>query len=207
MALTRDTVFWTAFERHADLAVRASRALVAMLENPQERQRYSDEVNSLENQGDAITHEVVAALHQTWITPLDREEIHALITGLDDVLDYIEAASDWVALYELDQSRPEAVALARVLVKATVDVEKAIKILQKNVADNARALLDLCVAINDHEHEADGEFRRGIAALFKDRVDPLDVMRWRDVFEAIETATDRAEDVANIIEGIVLEHS
>jgi predicted phosphate transport protein (TIGR00153 family) len=204
MALTRDKLFWDAFTRHADTSVQAAALLREMLETPAEGERLGQEIKDLEHQGDKITHDCVLALHQTWITPLDREEIHALISKLDDVLDFIDAVAERVQLYEIRAATPEALELAGVLQDITGEIQKAVTALQD--IKNAKGLLDLCVSINQHENQADSIFRRGLARLFKEFKDPLEVMKWRDIYESLETATDRAEDVANIIEGIVLEH-
>jgi predicted phosphate transport protein (TIGR00153 family) len=204
MALTRDKEFWSAFKDHAALSVRASALLVQMLATPEERQRLVQEVSDLEHQGDKITHDTVLALHQTWITPLDRDAIHGLISRLDDVLDFIDAAADRVALYHMDSQRPEALELAKILESSCAEIARAMGLLQD--MKEARALLALCQQVNKHEHDADLVFRRALARLFNERTEPLELMKWRDILESIETATDRAEDVANIIEGIVLEH-
>jgi predicted phosphate transport protein (TIGR00153 family) len=204
MALTRDNEFWSAFTGHAQRTVRAAGLLVEMFEHPERRQDLSAQISDLEHEGDKITHDTVQALHQTWITPLDREEIHGLISRLDDVLDFLDAASDRVSLYEIETVRPEAVELAKILQRSCSEIEKAVGLLQ-NMKD-VRPILDRCMHINRFEHDADQVFRKGLARLFKEKTDPLEVMKWRDIMESIETATDRAEDVANIIEGIVLEH-
>ncbi len=214
MALTRDTVFWEAFSAHAKRTTKASRLLLEMLEKPSQADRLSREISVLENEGDKITHDTVLTLHQTWITPLDREEIHGLITKLDDVLDFVEAASERIALYEIRESTPEAKELARVLIQCADEIATAVDALTD--MKNAHQLLQHCIAINKFENDADTIFRRALAKLFKggaadppssDGIDPLLVMKWRDIYESLETATDRAEDVANIIEGIVLEHA
>lgn len=206
MALTRDQFFWEAFTRHAQCTVEASKLLVEMLEYPERAQANAGRINRLENDGDTITHDTVTALHQTWITPLDREEIHGLITRLDDVLDFVDAAGDRIALYELGEKKDDAIQLAQLLVRCAEDIFKAVGMLQN--MKNVKPLLELCVAINKHEHDADQVFRSGLARLFKNEAShPVEIMKWRDVLDAIETATDRAEDVANIIEGIVLEHA
>ena len=204
MALTRDNEFWSAFSSHAQLTVRAAELLVQMLENPDLRQRLVQEISDLEHEGDKVTHDTVLALHQTWITPLDREAIHALISRLDDVLDFVDAAADRVALYEIETARPESVEIAKLLLLSCTEIARAMGML-RNMKD-AKALLALCMHINRHEHDADQIFRRALARLFNERTEPLELMKWRDILESIETATDRAEDVANIIEGIVLEH-
>jgi predicted phosphate transport protein (TIGR00153 family) len=204
MALTRDKEFWAAFKDHAALSLRASGLLVKMIEEPEERQRLVREISDLEHQGDKITHDTVLALHQTWITPLDRDSIHGLVSRLDDVLDFIDAAADRVALYQMETQRPEALEVAQILVLSCTEIARAMELLQN--MKEAGSLLALCAQINRHEHDADLVFRRGLARLFNEKTEPLELMKWRDILESIETATDRAEDVANIIEGIVLEH-
>ena len=205
MALTRDREFWSAFTSHSQLTVRAAGLLVEMLEHPDRRQKLVQDISDLEHEGDKITHDTVLALHQTWITPLDRESIHGLISRLDDVLDFVDATADRVALYEIEATRPEAVDLAKILELSCTEIERAMGMLQ-NMKD-AKPLLTLCMHINRHEHDADQVFRKGLARLFNERTDPLELMKWRDILDSLETATDRAEDVANIIEGIVLEHA
>jgi predicted phosphate transport protein (TIGR00153 family) len=204
MALTRDDEFWSAFKGHARCSTRAAGLLVEILEHPDRAQGLGQQISDLEHEGDRITHDTVLALHQTWITPLDREDIHALVSRLDDVLDLIDSASDRFALYQLSAVRPEAIEIARILHLACGEIERAVGMLD-NMKD-VKPLLDLCRQINRHEHDADTVFRRALARLFNERTDPLEVMKWRDILDALETATDRAEDVANIIEGIVLEH-
>ncbi len=205
MALTRDAVFWSAFSAMTEKTQKAVEVLHELLDHPSQIKEYSKRIKDLEHEADRITHEVVQCLHQTWITPLDREEIHALITSLDSVLDFIDAASEKLALYEVDVIRPEARELVGLLQKACEDVAKAVDGLKK-IKDPA-PLLELCRSINKHEHDADMVFRTAIATLFKAKTDPLEVMKWRDILESLEMATDRAEDVANIIEGIILEHA
>jgi uncharacterized protein len=205
MALTRDKLFWSAFTEHAQQSVHAAELLIEMLEHLERRESLAAEIKELEHKGDQITHDTLHALHQTWITPLDREEIHDLISSLDDVLDFLEAASDRIALYEIKEVRPEAIDLARAIKDSADEILKAVSMLSD--LKDSRPLLDLCVAINKHEHDADQVFRRGLARLFNEKNDPIEVMKWRDILDALETATDRAEDVANIIEGIVLEHA
>ncbi len=207
MARTRDNDFWEAFSGHSQRCSKAAQLLVSMLEHPDQAQTLSQEISDLEHEGDRITHDIVHALHRTWITPLDREEIHRLISRLDDVLDFIEAASDRIALYEITAVRPEAIDIAKVLARSCADIEKAMAMLR--TVKDAKPLLDICMHINRHEHDADIIFRRAMARLFndKEKTDPIEVMKWRDILEAIETATDRCEDVANIVEGIALEHA
>jgi predicted phosphate transport protein (TIGR00153 family) len=205
MGLTRDDVFFNAFTNHATKTVEASKLLVEMLDDLSRAKELSKRIKDLEHEADKITHDCVAALHQTWITPLDREEIHALITRLDDVLDSIEAASERIILFEIEESTKEGLDLGKAVVascEATLSAVSSLRDLKQS-----KRLLALCVEINKHENTADLAYRAAIAKLFKSGSDPLLVMKWRDIYDHLETATDRCEDVANIIEGVVLEHA
>lgn len=205
MALTRDEVFWSAFREHATRSVKAAALLTQLMQAPENKATLVPAIRELEHEGDDITHKAISALHQTWITPLDREEIHGLMSALDDVLDFIEAAAVRVDLYDITTSRAEGVEIAQCLEVCVADMLKAVSSLTS--MKDPKPILDLCIAINEHEHTADEIYRNAISKLFRERPDPLEVMKWRDVLDAIETATDRAEDVANILEGIVLEHA
>ncbi len=205
MALTRDAVFWNSFTQLAGKALEAAKLVEQMFNDLSKAKSLAEQVKKLESEGDTITHEVVKALHKTWITPLDREEIHDLISSLDDVLDSIDGAAARVMLYELTETNDEIKALAKVLVDSTTDLVKLVEGLQ-DIKD-AEAMISLCRAIGVHEDAADEVFRKAIARLFKQEPNAIEVMKWRDIFERLETATDRAEDAANVIEGIVLEHA
>jgi predicted phosphate transport protein (TIGR00153 family) len=205
MGMTRDAVFFAALANHAQKSVTASKLLVDMLDRLEDASKLAKMIKDLEHEGDKITHDCLAALHQTWITPLDREEIHALITSLDDVLDCIEAASERIALFEIDSATPEARELAKSIVEACSAMSSATRLLSD--LKQPSKILELCVEINKHENAADAVYRTGLASLFKKGNDPLLVMKWRDIYDQLENTTDRCEDVANIIEGVVLEHA
>ncbi|WP_437971393.1 DUF47 family protein [Sorangium sp. So ce260] len=205
MGLTRDAVFFDALANHAQRSVAASELLLEMLDRLDDAPALAKRISDLEDEGDKITHGCLAALHQTWITPLDREEIHALITRLDDVLDCIEAASVRIVLFEVGSALPEARQLAQAVVDSCTVMSSAVQSLRD--LKRQPNLLALCVEINKLENVADGHYRTALAALFKKGNDPLLVMKWRDIYDLLENATDRCEDVANIIEGIVLEHA
>jgi predicted phosphate transport protein (TIGR00153 family) len=206
MALTRDDVFFNAFDTHAAKSVEASKLLVEMLADISKAPKLSKRIKDLEHEADKITHDCVAALHQTWITPLDREEIHALISRLDDVLDSIEAASERVILFEISEVTPEVKDLAQAVVASCEAMHSAVQSL-RDINKQSKKILALCVEINKHENTADLAYRTAVAKLFKPGNDPLLVMKWRDIYDHLETATDQCEDVANIIEGVVLEHA
>lgn len=200
-----DRSFYDAFERHAARIVEAGKLIAEMARKPERASEIAQAVKEAEDAGDKITHETIARLHKTWITPIDRADIHALITALDDVLDLIEAVSERVALYEVRDLPDFVVDLADSLQRATVAVEQAIKLLPQ--VKQPKEMLDLCVEINRLENEADNAYRHGLATLFKGGYDAIEVMKWRDIIDNLESATDRCEDVANILEGIVLEYS
>lgn len=203
---TKDDVFFHAFSEHAARSVEAASLLIEMFEHPEKVGRIALEIGEKESAGDRITHDTVKRLHETWITPLDRFDIHGLISKLDDVLDFIEAVAERLVLFEIRTTRTPAIELSRVLLKSCVDVHRAMLLFPK-LASKGKDLLDICVEINRLENEADAIYRRAIADLFKPGNDPMDVMKWRDIFDNIESATDRCEDVANIVEGVVLEYA
>jgi hypothetical protein len=203
---TKGDVFFNAFAEHASRSVEAAKLLLEMLEHVDRKEKLALEIGEKESAGDQITHETVKRLHETWITPLDRFDIHGLISKLDDVLDLIEAVSERLVLFQIQKVRPAAVELAHVLLKACEDMHRAMTLFPK-LAAKGRDLLDICVEINRLENEADNIYRRAIAELFHNGNDPIEVMKWRDIFDNIEEATDRCEDVANIVEGVVLEYA
>jgi len=201
----KDHEFFDAFTAHALKSVEAAKMLVEMLEKPKEAADLATKINEAENRGDRLTHETVRKLHETWITPLDRNDIHALITRMDDVLDVIDAVSERVVLFEVTETRPYAVDIAKVLVRSCEKMHTAMQLLPG--LKKPSELLELCVEINKLENDADGIYRRAIAELFKPGNDPIEVMKWRDIYDNLEAATDRCEDVANIVEGVVLEYA
>jgi predicted phosphate transport protein (TIGR00153 family) len=203
---TKGDVFFNAFTEHAARSVEAATLLLEMLEHIDRKEALALEIGAKESAGDILTHDTVKHLHETWITPLDRFDIHGLISKLDDVLDLIEAVSERLVLFRITEVRPAAVELARVLLKACQDMQRAMQHFPK-LAAKSKDLLDICVEINRLENEADAIYRRAIAELFHNGNDPIDVMKWRDIFDNIEEATDRCEDVANIVEGVVLEYA
>lgn len=200
-----DRAFYEAFEAHASRIVEAAKLVAEMLKDPRRAPELAKQVSQTENAGDKITHETIARLHKTWITPIDRSDIHSLITSLDDVLDLTEAVSERLLLYGVTDCPDFIVALGAVVVRATEAVEKAIRLLPQ--VKRPKEMLDLCVEINRLENEADADYRRALAELFRGAYDALSVMKWRDIIDNLEAATDRCEDVANILEGIVLEYA
>ena len=197
-------LFFDLFEQHADRTREAASLLAAMLRGA-EPARQAERVKKVEHEGDEITHTVIERLHQTFITPIDRSDIHELISRMDDVLDLIEASSERIWLYEIKTMEPDAVSLADVLEKSVEEMGAAIRGL-RDLKDRPR-LLAHCTEVNRLENEGDALLRRAVAHLFKDGADPIHVIKWKEIYDYLENAIDRCEDVANVIEGVALEYS
>ena len=162
----------------------------------------AEEIKEVEHKCDFLTHALIERLHRTFVTPLDREDIHALVRSLDDVMDAIDASSSVIRLYQIDSVRPEARELARVLLLATEQIVCGMKALER------RDAVAVCaVEINRLENEADRVHQAGVRRLFEGEKDPITIMKWKEVLDFLEDATDRCEDVANVLEGIVVKHA
>jgi hypothetical protein len=202
---TEGKVFFEFFERHASKTLEAARLLQAMLKNPVDLSDQARRIKEVEHEGDVITHRAVETLHRTFVTPIDRGDIHRLISRLDDVLDLIDATAERVWLYDINSINREACDLADTLVNAVSEVSRAMVGLRD--LKNREGLLQVCMEINRYENQGDTLLRSAVARLFQDSKDPLLVIKWKDIFEFLEDAIDRCEDVANIVEGVVLEYA
>ncbi len=206
----RDRDFFDAFTKHAKLCVAGAKALVDLLGDLSSAEKVAREIKRLEHEADTITHETVRALHETWITPLDRSHIHDLITRLDDVLDLIEAVSERIVMFRVRENNPVAPELAAVLLKACEALAGAIE-LMPNLSRQAPKILEAAVEVNRLENEADHLYRKALGELFNPEpgaaINALEILKWREIFDYLENATDRCEDVANVLEGIVLEYA
>lgn len=203
--LPREEDFFGLFEQHAALTVEGAKEMKRLLQGGQNVRVLAARIKELEHETDVITHTCVERLHRTFITPFDRDDIHRLITRMDDVMDYIESAAVAVMLYELSEMTEPARQLADVLVRSTESVAIAVDGLK--TIKQPQAILHACIEVNRLENEGDEILRTALADLFRGATDTLLVLKWKEVYEALENATDRCEDVANIIEGVVLEHA
>jgi predicted phosphate transport protein (TIGR00153 family) len=204
--MPRSDDFFSDFEAQAATVVEGARLLKDLLDNFTDVPRKTQAIKDVEHRGDDITHRAFSRLHTQFITPFDRSEIHRLLSRIDDVLDLADAASERLALYDIDTVLPEARELCAVLVAQVETMEQAVKGL-RDIKKSPDAVLDACREINVLENQADSLTRRTMAKLFKRGNDPLTVMKWKEIVDLLEEATDRAEDVANVIEGVVLEHA
>ena len=203
--LPRETSFFDFFEQHAQLTVAGAKEFLALVTTGTNVPTRCRRIYDIEHETDTITHRCIEALHKTFNTPIDRDSIHRLITRMDDIMDFVEAAAERMALYELVSGPPELSALADVLMRSAEEVQRAVRGLRD--MKNAELVIHSCIEINRMEHEADGILRGAVAKLFKEEKDPITVIKWKEIYENLENATDRCEDVANIIEGVILEHA
>jgi predicted phosphate transport protein (TIGR00153 family) len=203
--LPRDTSFFDHFEEQGRKTVEGCRAFLALIDDPANAVAHAKKVKQFEEDCDAITHRVVESLHKTFITPIDRNDIYRLMTKLDDIMDFVEAAAERISLYDIRVMTKEAGDLSRVLVASAERVLEALSGLRN--LKNPALMLEKCVEINRLENEADALLRGTLAKLFREEKDAITIIKWKEIYELLETATDRCEDVANIIEGVVLEHS
>jgi hypothetical protein len=203
--IPREEGFFDYFDAHTATTVEACRELVALMSNGADIPGLARRIKELETQADTITHECLETLHGTFITPLDRDEIHRLMARLDDVMDFAEAASDQCALYRIEGFTPEARGLAETLLGAVEQIQHAVGGLRH--MKNAPAIKERCVEIHRLENEGDRLLRQAVAGLFENPGNPVEIIKWKDVYENLESATDSCETVANILEGIVLEHA
>jgi hypothetical protein len=197
--------FYDLFDRAAELQVRAASQFLDLVENFGELARRAEEIKRVEHELDEVVHDTMKLLHSSFITPIERGDIRRLIQGLDSVADGINAASSRLALYEIDDIFPPVQSLARVLLDSCRAVQEAVRRLRRR--PRVEEVLPLCVEINRLEDQADQIYREALAHLFKTGLDPLLVIKWKEICEFVESATDCCEDVADMVEVIVLENA
>jgi len=197
--LPREEGFFDLFVEQAENIHAGAAALVKMLSHYTGVPEQVQSIKAIEHQGDDIAHNLLTKLNQTFITPLDREDIHELCSQLDDVIDLIDAAASRFVLYRVTSVREGTVDLARILLAATSEVTAAARAL-----GTPEKAMKHCIEINRYENESDRLCRTLIAQLFDEEREAVQIIKWKEIFEVIETAVDKCEDVANVIEGIVI---
>ena len=198
----KERVFFDLFEEAGANIVRAAGLLERMLDEWPDHGALGREVVICEQEGDRITHDIIQRLNQTFVTPIDREDIYALASGLDDIVDWIEEVADFCALYRIEAPMVQAQQQARILNLACQEVAHAIPRL-RNFGD----IHHFTVEINRYENEGDRVVREALASLFEAGIDPMLVIRWKDIFERLEDAIDATEKVSNILEGITIKNT
>jgi uncharacterized protein Yka (UPF0111/DUF47 family) len=197
--------FYDYFDQITDVLVRAAKQFVDFLENFSDSTTHAASIKQLEHAADDIAHETMGLLHQSFITSLERGDIRRLIMALDDVLDFLDDGVNHIALYEIKEILPPLKDMAQVLLTAVQDVRTAVHELRNLRRSNE--ILNYCIEIHNKEDEGDRIYLQTLAWLFKSGLDPLTVIKWKDIIEDIEKAIDCCQDVANVVEGIVLENA
>jgi len=201
----RSIDFFEIFDKAVENAVRASVCLVNLMENFQDVEVKVKELYEIEQEGDIITHDIMRKLNRTFITPIDREDIHALASRIDDIVDLIWGGVDKMIVFRIDKPTQDAVHLARDLNTTAEVIQKALRELKAKDYDHVK---EHCIEINRMENRVDRTFRNALGELFDDFKDnPAMIIKWKDVYEHFEEAADKCEDVANILESIVLKHA
>lgn len=197
--------FFDSFAQSVSCAVEAARELQVMLTRKEEARAHAAKIKDIEHKADAITHDTVKRLHKYFVTNLGREDILGLITKLDDVVDFIDAAASRLAMYEVKRIPAEMNKLAEIGVRSCEHLQRAI--LELPNMSNSKDILEHSIEVNRLENEADDVLRHGLAKLFKEEPDERELIKLKEIFELLETVTDRCEDVANRVDGIVLEYA
>jgi predicted phosphate transport protein (TIGR00153 family) len=197
--------FFDYFNQHAAFCVKGAVELVALMTDFNDLEIRVHAIELIEREADKITHLTVEMLHKTFITPIDRDDIHKLITRMDDILDLMEDAGQTVSLYDIKVITPEAKRLAELCLACAEKVQAAVGLLHN--MDNSREILALCAEIDRLESDADHVMRAAMSKLFRDEPDVRNLIKLKAIYEILETVTDRCEDVANIIEGIIVENA
>jgi predicted phosphate transport protein (TIGR00153 family) len=197
----KEREFFDLFEEAGANIVRASALLERMLEQWPEHGELGRDVVVCEQEGDRITHDIIQRLNSTFVTPIDREDIYALASALDDIVDFVEEVADFLALYRIEAPLDRAIEMARILHQSTRAIADAIPRLR-----TFKDIHQFTVEVNRLENEGDRVLREALAALFEHGIDPMLVIRWKDIFERLEDAIDSTERAANILEGIVIKN-
>jgi predicted phosphate transport protein (TIGR00153 family) len=204
--IPRDIEFYDMFEQETANLVIAAEKLVDFFDHYENVEAKAKELKNLEHRGDVITHEIIGRVHRSFVTPIDREDITLLAHSLDDVMDFIEAAGRTAYLYNIAQPTERARELAQIVVRMARKLNEVVPRLRRR--DQFPWILKQCVEINSLENEADDVQHAALAELFEVcRTDACEVIKWREIYGHLENATDRGEDVANVLEGIVLKHA
>ncbi len=200
--IPKDNSFFAMFSAMSDNLIAGARALVDLFANYQDVEKQIEQIRRIEHEGDELTHAILTKLNQTFITPFDREDIHELASKLDDVLDFVNAAGARLVMYRITTAPPAAGELAAIILRQCQELQQAVSLMQKN-----GNILEHCVEINRLENEADQVSQQAIARLFECEKDPINLIKIKELLEFLERATDKAEDVANVLETVVLKNT
>ncbi len=197
--------FFELFNQHAEFCLKGAHEMLALMTNFDDLDIRVHAIESIEQEADKVTSATMEMLHKTFITPIDRDDIHRLITRMDDILDLMEDAAQTVSLYDIKAITPEAKRLAELCLACVEKVQAAVKLLQN--MDNSREIMKICQEIDRLESDADHVMRAAMSKLFRDEPDVKNLIKLKAIYEILEMVTDRCEDVAKIIEGIIVENA
>ena len=203
--LPRDERFYDLFESSVKKVLEGAIQLERLIRDFKEVPLKVKQIKDVEHEADLVTHKTIEMLNCTFVTPLDREDIHNLICTLDDILDYIDACAQRLNLFKIASTTEESLLLVVILVKSVQEVEQAVYKLRR--LKGTETIMKNCIEINRLENEGDTIGRAAVANLFEPGSDPLEVIKWKDIYETMENAIDRCEDVANVLEGIALKNA
>ena len=201
--IPRDEAFFVMFEKAAQNALDGAEVLKDLLDHFDDVKEKARQIEEIEHKGDTLTHEIIRKLNTTFITPIDREDILALTSSIDDVIDLIHAAATRILLYKITEPTPQAKELGFLILKSTRELHRGVTRLSTNMDE----VFEHCVEVNSLENEADRVCRDAIAFLFEHEKDPIMILKWKEIYETLETATDRCEDAANVLEGVALKNA
>ncbi len=202
--IPKDENFFKLFKDMTENIIEGAKQLKEMLDNFDDPAQSQRNIKELEHKGDALTHTVIKKLNKTFVTPLDREDIYQLTAKLDDILDLIDVCAQRVIMYNVESIPPQAKSLGFIILQCCIVIDKAVAQLGKKSNDQ---LFALCVEINALENEADRVCREAISILFDEEKDPIQLIKWKEIYEMLETATDKCEDAANILESVVVKNA
>lgn len=202
--LPRDEKFFELFEKAAEVVFAGAETLQQMLSDFDNAEVYRKKIGDLEHEGDAVIHAVMDKLNRTFVTPFDQEDIRAIASRLDDIIDFTQAAAERLVLYQVKEPYPDSVELAGVLVKTVRQVQAAVGMLRD--LGQRRSILEVCIEINRLENAGDKLYREALGRLFCEG-NVIELLRWKEIFEQIEQAVDQCEDLADVIESVVVKHA
>jgi predicted phosphate transport protein (TIGR00153 family) len=202
--IPKEEKFFQLFKEMTTNIIEGAKLLKEMLDNFENPGESRNRIKDLEHKGDSITHEINQKLNKTFVTPLDREDIYSLASKLDDILDLIDASSQRLIMYNVEYIPSEAKSLGFIILQSCLAVDKAVAMLGKKSNEQ---IFEACVEINALENEADRVSREAIGRLFDEEKDPIQLIKWKEIYETLERATDKCEDAANILESVVVKNA
>ena len=205
--LPKDDKFFTYLEESAQNLVKAADVLkkLSASKNAAERKKLTSQMHDLEHDGDGVTHKIFSELNSTFVTPIDREDIHQLASSLDDIMDHMDGSAGRFILYKLQKWPKDMVKLVDILEKSINELKRGVSLLRD--VQQTEQLQAVFQKVNEYENDADDVFEQAIAELFEREKNPVQIIKLKEIYVGLETATDKCEDVANVLEGIVIKHS